>query len=124
MSLVVSGAHISLCLASFITLYFFFPLEYHPSLFPSFYCPFLFFLFILSYFCSSVAEIKSNAPFQRGLCLARPPSLLSHSVLSSLTAFYLFVSVSVFSTSHRHFSSYPHCAFPACHAGFSIDQQE
>lgn len=50
-----------------------------------------------------------------------PPSLPpSHGVLFSLTAFYLFVSVSVFSTSHRHFSSSPHCAFSACHAEFQL----
>lgn len=50
----------------------------------------------------SVAKIKSNAS-SGVVCVWLTP----HCVLSSLTAFYLFVSVSVFSTSHHHFSSSP-----------------
>lgn len=68
----------------------------------------------LSFMLQSVAEKKSNAPYQCRLCLVGPSSLLRCPLLSNS---FLFVSVSVFGTSHRHFRSTPHCAFrslPRC----------
>ena len=99
---------------------------YKPLLLIFYYFSYCIVAFFLSAFTSSLslslfflllslAKIKSNAPFQHGWCFVLPPS--------SLTAFYLFVSVSGPCLA-PYIATLAPLSIALSHSSFSIDQQQ